>query len=334
MTVLGDTGDNTSDSCDPGDLELELQRRLTALAPLIAHMPSFPSSRPVEGQSDAAWRSHVARRRAEHDAMALVLHDLEHPEQPDIAAVPRRWLEVDGPGGPIGTRWYGDEHAPMTIVTLHGGAFWMGGGGPGFDMNDAWCTKLCAATGAAVVSVDYRLAPEHRFPAQSEDAGAVLEYAAEDTGRVAIAGISSGGFVALDVARRSRNGDLPPLAFQLLIQPAIDLGPTKPTPDEADRPDAAVRRLLAEYYLADEPDWAAPNVTAANDPDLVGFPTTILVTGDADPLAGPARSLAARLCEAGVAVTDLRYVMTHTVAPPSERQRMLAEVVEAIESLL
>lgn len=325
---------NHNTSADDVTPAVQLQQRLETLAPLVAQMPTYPPSRPIEGQTDAAWRGLVARRRAEHDAMALLTHRLEHSDPSDIGAVPRRWLEVEGPGGPIGTRWYGDDDAPATIVVLHGGAFWMGGGAPGFDMNDAWCTQLCAATGAAVVVVDYRLAPEHRFPAQTEDAAAVVTHASTVTGRVAIAGVSSGGFVALDVARRSRNGDLPPLAFQLLIQPAVELAPSTPTPDEAHDPVAGALRLLTEYYMGDEPDWAAPHITAANDPDLTGLPPTILVTGDADPLAGPARSLATRLIEAGVAVTDLRYVMTHTVALPSERHRMQTEIADAVTSLL
>lgn len=312
------------------DLTVQLQQRLELLAPLAEHLPAFPPSRPSEGQSDATWRNHVAQRRAEHDAMALLAHRLEHPTEPDVGPVRRRWVEVAGSAGPIGTRWYGDDDAAMTVIVLHGGAFWMGGGAPGYEMNDVWCGQLSSATGYAVVNVDYRLAPEHRFPAQTEDAVAVVEHAADITGRVAIAGFSSGGFVALDVARRSRDGDLPPLAFQLLMQPAVEVAPTTPAPN---LPDAALLRLITEFYLADEPDWAAPHVTAANDPDLAGFPPTILVTGDADPLSGPARSFAARLGAAGIAVTDLRYMMTHTVAPPSERLRMQTEITEAIRSL-
>ena len=160
---------------------VELQQRLEAFGPLMGQMPAFPPSRPVEGQSDAAWRDEIARRRAEHDALALLTARLDQPGVPDLAAVQRRWSEVDGPDGPIGTRWYGDDNAPLTVVVLHGGAFWMGGGAVGFDLNDIWCAELCLATGAAVVNVDYRLAPEHRFPAQTEDAAAVVAHTADLT---------------------------------------------------------------------------------------------------------------------------------------------------------
>lgn len=309
---------------------------------LASELPKFPPSAPRPGESTASWAAEVARRRAEHDAIALAeqLRQLVAPAagrvEPD--RVERSWGEIDAPGGPVAARWYrptepSDRAADTAIAYFHGGAFWMGGGATGFAINDAPCARLAAATGATIVNVDYRLAPEHRFPAQLDDGAAAVRHLADRFARVGVAGNSSGGFLCTGLAWRSRNGELPPLAMVLLLQPAVNLGPRAPSTDGDDAA-AELRRRIVEYYLLDEADWSAPHVTAANDEDLGGLAPTILVTGDQDLLAAPARRYASRLADAGVAVSDLRYTMTHTIATPEVRRRMDTEVLAAIRATL
>lgn len=318
----------------------DLDAVLVTLLPMMASHPVFPPAQPRAGQSPAAWQAEVVRRRAEHDATALELHHRLYVPRTERADVRREWGEIATRAGTIGVRWFHHEPAAsdasgrreLAIAFFHGGGFWMGGGAVSFELNDELCAAICAHTGATVVNVDYRLAPEHRYPAQLDDGADVVAHLAERFGAVGIAGNSSGGMLAAGLAHRSSIGELRALAVQLLMMPAVDLGTRHATPDED--PIHGARRQLVEYYLLDEPDWELPQITPANAADLSGFPPTIMVTGDADPLGPPARAFAARLAAAGVAVVDLRYPMTHTVATGAVREQMSADVLAAFTTLL
>ena len=150
------------------------------------------------------------------------------PEPRPVADV--RDLSAPGPHGPIPLRLYRPAHAPSpapTLVYCHGGGWTMGD----LDTHDVLCRQLCRAAGAAVVSVDYRMGPEHRFPAAVDDCLAATRWLQRegaalglDSARLAVGGDSAGGNLAAVVALAMRDaGDAAP-AFQLLIYPATANG--------------------------------------------------------------------------------------------------------------
>ncbi|MBM3569740.1 MAG: alpha/beta hydrolase [Alphaproteobacteria bacterium] len=195
-----------------------------------------------------------------------------------------------------------------TLVFYHGGGYVIGD----LDSHDIPCRMLANASGCVVVSVDYRLAPEHPFPAGIEDALAALRWiAAEagrigvDSGRLAVGGDSAGGNFAAVTAQRARDEGGPDLRFQLLIYPATD-----------QTAETESKRLFGEGYLLEDkgmawfrdhylgPDeakktnpWASP----AKAPSLAGLPPAMVVTAGFDPLRDEGKAYADALTKAGVA---------------------------------
>ncbi len=150
------------------------------------------------------------------------------PDPPEVAEV--RALEAPGPAGAIPLRYYRGKGAPVSnapaLVYFHGGGWVIGD----LESHDGACRRIANDAGCVVVSVDYRLAPEHRFPAAVDDSAAatkwVIGQAASlgiDASRVAVGGDSAGGNLAAVVALMSRNGELPKLSFQALVYPSTDM---------------------------------------------------------------------------------------------------------------
>src|SRR6202046_3496551 len=133
---------------------------------------------------------------------------------------------IDGPAGPLNIRIYWpptDDAAPPWVVFFHGGGFVVGD----LDTHDGPARQHAVGASAVVVSVEYRLAPEHPYPAAVDDAWAAVQWVAEhgseigaDTSRLAVAGDSAGGNISAVIAQRSRDNDGPPILFQLLWYPA------------------------------------------------------------------------------------------------------------------
>ncbi|HZQ32712.1 MAG TPA: alpha/beta hydrolase [Mycobacterium sp.] len=208
-------------------------------------------------------------------------------------------LEPDPSGVPI-------------IVYLHGGGFVL----CDLDSHDACCRRLANGIGGIVVSVDYRLAPEHRFPAAVDDAWAATEWVAAngaelggDTSRLVIAGDSAGGNLAAVVPIIARDRGGPPIAFQVLIYPVVDQR-RKPRASHARSAPGVLTmehmRWFTEQYLG--PDGDRLNVLASPIlANLTGLPPAHVVTGDLDPLCDEGEDFAARLQAAGVPVTVRRY---------------------------
>lgn len=229
-----------------------------------------------------------------------------------VPGVPCEDRTLPGPDGPIPVRVYrpGDEPAPV-LVYFHGGGWVLGG----LNTHHGVCATLALLSGGVVCSVDYRLAPEHRFPAAVEDAWAattwVAEHAEELGGRAgapAVGGDSAGGNLAAVCALRARDGGLP-LALQLLVYPVTDADLETSTYREfADGYylTAYSMRWFWDHYLPDG-DRFQPDASPLRAEDVGGTAPAFVLTAGFDPLRDEGEAYARRLEEAGVPVTLTRY---------------------------
>jgi acetyl esterase len=241
---------------------------------------------------------------------------------------PRRALAVTseertltGPDGPLAARLYVPDEAPARgplLVYFHGGG-WVQGS---IKSHDPACRLLAHLSGVRVLSVEYRLAPEHPFPAAAEDAlAAYTQVAARhaefgaDPARLALGGDSAGGNLAAVTAQAAHaDPQLPAPAFQLLIYPALDMS-SKP----ASRRLFGERFLLTEQsmswyedqYVPDPAQRADPRVSPLLAPELAGLAPAHIATCLADPLRDEGEAYARRLREAGVAVSLQRHPLIH-----------------------
>jgi acetyl esterase len=198
------------------------------------------------------------------------------------------------------------------VVYLHGGGFVL----CDLDSHDVCCRRLANGVGAVVVSVDYRLAPEHRFPAAVEDAWAATQWVAEhgrelggDARRLVLAGDSAGGNLATVACLIARDQGGPPIAFQVLIYPVVDQRRRpKVVRDRSARGVLTLQhqRWFTQQYLG--PDGDHLNVLASPMlADLAGLPPAHIVSGEFDPLCDDGEAYADRLQAAGVSATVKRY---------------------------
>ena len=219
---------------------------------------------------------------------------------------------IDGPGGPINIRIYWpptDHVAPPVVVFFHGGGFVVGD----LDTHDGTCRQHAVGASAVVVSVDYRLAPEHPYPAAIDDAWAATQWVAEhgneidaDAGRLAVAGDSAGGTISAVIAQRSRDTGGPPILFQLLWYPATLWDSSLPSFTEnadaqvLDRAAVAAftRWYAGEIDLSDPPPGMAPG-RAEN---LAGLPAAYISVAGHDPLRDDGIRYGELLSAAGVPV--------------------------------
>ncbi|HEY8216089.1 MAG TPA: alpha/beta hydrolase [Acidimicrobiia bacterium] len=249
----------------------------------------------------------AAEVRAQSDAMERI------PPTEDIGSVTDRL--IPGSDQEIPVRIYhpvGDTTGPRPgVVYYHGGGWTI----CGLDSHDNGCRRLANETGSVVVAVDYRLAPEHKYPAAANDAHTALcwvsEHAVElgiDRDRIAVAGDSAGGNLGAVVALRARD-EGPPVAFQLLVYPVIDSSSGRN--DYPSKRDNATGYFLTtvqmewyrRQYLADddagEDAGVSPNLAASH----AGLAPACIVTAEMDPLRDEAERYAAQLEAAGVPVT-------------------------------
>jgi len=238
------------------------------------------------------------------------------PEPQPVAET--RDLACPGPGGDIALRFYrpaGTEPGQVlpALVYFHGGGWLLGG----LDSHDTTCRHFANAARCAVVSVDYRMAPEHKFPAAVDDSTAatrwIIEHAASlgiDPARVAVGGDSAGGNLAAVLALMARDGTLPPLAFQLLIYPATDMAMTtvsSQTITQAVPLTSKTMKWFIDQYMrgpGDITDWRASPARAA---DLSGTAPALVLTCACDPLCDEGIDYARRLEREGVRVTHLHF---------------------------
>jgi acetyl esterase len=206
--------------------------------------------------------------------------------------------------GAIPVRIYrgGPSPAPV-VVYCHAGGFALGN----LDTDHRQCAELARRGRCTVVSVDYRLAPEHAYPAALDDAIAVLKWvvdsAAEldvDAGRLAIAGSSAGGTLAATLVQRCADGSLPPVVFQLLHQPVLDDRATASKEEFRSSPafDSEAAELMWRYYLGEQS--GCPDTVPARRTELRGLPPTLITCAEIDPFRDEAIDYALRLLQAGV----------------------------------
>ena len=220
--------------------------------------------------------------------------------------------DLPGPAGAIPIRVYAPKGGGGAI--LPGLIYFHGGGGVfgSIASHDSFCRVLSNASGCRIVSVDYRLAPEHKFPAAVEDAYAatcfIAEHAAEfliDPRRLAVGGDSIGGGLATIVCRMARDGGGPDIALQLLLCPVMDL-----SKNSESRIALATGYFLNQatidwtvmHYCAPGTDLADPRISPLLAEDLSRLPPAQVHTAEFDPLRGEGAAYAERLQCAGVAV--------------------------------
>jgi len=242
---------------------------------------------------------------------------VSNPEPPELRSAEP--LAIPSAAGPIPARIYtplklrqANGLAPG-LVFFHGGGWVIGD----LDSHDVVCRKLADEGQLIVISVDYRLAPEHKFPAAVDDAITATKWIADnavalgiDAARLSVGGDSAGGNLAAVAAIAARDGDGPAIAGQLLIYPAVDFAMTHPSHSEPETSvllTHSVIKWFRDHYLngaANVHDWRASPARAST---LIGLPPAYVLTAGADPLRDEGNEYAERLREAGVAVTHRNF---------------------------
>ncbi|MSO91542.1 MAG: alpha/beta hydrolase [Acetobacteraceae bacterium] len=263
---------------------------------LVATLP------PMHTLSVTEARERMEKRPAEGLRIAPVAHVADRLIVRPGGSLPLRIYT------PIGT-------GPFPIITFfHGSGFVV----CSLDTHDAICRNLCGGSDAVVVSVDYRLAPEHKFPAAPDDClfatRWIAEHAAElggDAARIVVAGDSAGGNLAAVTALRIRDEGGPKLAGQLLIYPVTDYhAPGTPSYAENAEGYGLSRAGMAwfwHHYLADPKDAMHPHASPLRAENLAGLPPTLVYSAEYDVLRDEAEMYAHKLRQAGVAVREQRW---------------------------
>src|SRR5882724_5109209 len=246
-------------------------------------------------------------------AYYLAGRPVTNPEPPELERIEP--LSIPAPHGAIPARIYTPKTlrqanglAPC-LVFFHGGGWVIGD----LESHDVVCQKLAHEGELIVISVDYRLAPEHKFPAAVEDAITATAWIADnartlgiDAARLGVGGDSAGGNLAAVVAISARDGKGPAISGQVLIYPATDFAMTHPShrePETSILLTHTVIKWFRDHYLtgaADVHDWRASPAQAKT---LIGLPPAYVLTAGADPLRDEGEDYAKRLKQAGVAVT-------------------------------
>jgi acetyl esterase len=242
-----------------------------------------------------------------------LMENMPRPPGPQMESIED--VVLPGPYGPLLVRLYrpSSSEVPPAIVFFHGGGMVMGS----VDSYDHLARQLAAACSAMVASVDYRLAPEYKYPTATDEAHFatqwIFEHASEvgcDARRVAVAGDSAGGCLAAAVCLMARDRRGPAILAQLLVYPGVDRDYEQPSIHEfADGPILTLPDIIwmkAAYLgTGDSPDH--PYAVPANCADLTNLPEAILVIAANDPIRDGCEKYGLRLRDAGVQTALLRY---------------------------
>ncbi len=255
---------------------------------------------------------HIEARRLYTASRAILQHD-------PAPVAETRDLTAEGPAGPIPLRLYrgtGTEagKALPTVIYYHGGGWVLGD----IASHDGVCRDIANAAKCAVISVDYRLAPEHKFPAAADDSIAAADWIVRnaarlgvDTSRLAVAGDSAGGNLSAVVALHMRDNGGPKLKLQALIYPSADMTTVYPS-YETHAEQLPLTRVTMDWFIdlylnkrdVDANDWRASPLRAKS---LAGVAPAFVITAGLDPLRDEGEAFAARLKESGVPVTTKRF---------------------------
>jgi acetyl esterase len=288
----------------------------------IEAAPVHPRLRPtVVGQRNRPpvdWTRPIADIRAEQDATRVAaFRTLLDPAPPLARQEDHTFTSLDGTS--ITARVYrptNDRRLPAHVF-FHGGAFCFGT----IDQYDGYCSSLATAAGCVVVSIDYRLAPEHPFPVPVEDCYRGLRWTHEnadvldiDGDRISVGGNSAGGNLAAAAALVARDRGGPAVIFQCLDVPATDFTLSQPSMAETHgngRDYYPTRRSFEQYrrfYLTGEEQRTDPYASPLLASDLRGLPPALIMTCELDALRDEGEAYGRRLREAGVPCTILRWV--------------------------
>jgi len=242
---------------------------------------------------------------------------------------------IPGPGGDITVRVYrpeGDGSIPGILLWFHGGGWVLGD----LDSTDGMARKLANGSDAVVVSVAYRLAPEHQFPAGLDDCWTALQWVSEhgdelggDPTRLAVSGDSAGGNLAALVAIKARDAGGPTLRHQVLVYPITDLTMSSASMDENGRGYMLTKRSMqwfTDFYLGPHGDAKDPMASPLYADDLTGLAPATVITAGYDPLRDEGEAYAEALGQAGVPTHVERYdTMIHgfmsmaSISPVADR---------------
>jgi acetyl esterase len=232
---------------------------------------------------------------------------------PEVASVVDR--SVPGPDGDVPVRIYSPEGVGLfpVLVYIHGGGMVIGT----LDTSDGSCRHLCDKVGCVVVSVDYRLAPEHTFPAAPEDCYAVTKWVAEnsseiaaDPSRIAVGGESAGGNLAASVALMTKDRGGPTVLLQVLLYPMTSYDFDSASYHENAEGYSLTRTTMMWYwdqYLGSKADVTNPYAIPASSTNLKGVAPAIVLTAEFDPLRDEGEAYAKQLSAAEVNTTCTRY---------------------------
>jgi acetyl esterase len=245
---------------------------------------------------------------------AREMYRMMRPASPDLTVGAVADRSIPGPAGDIPVRIYSPEgKGPFPVfVNFHGGGWVIGD----LDTADAVSRDICRTAGCVVVSVDYRLAPEHPFPAAVDDAYAATVWVADNmhaiggNGRLAVGGESAGGNLAAVVCLRARDQGGPAIDFQLLAYPVTDCDFGRPSYTQNGQGyllELTTMRWFWDHYCPDPERRKHPDASPLHAGSLTRLPPALVVTAEFDPLRDEGEAFAAALRNAGVEADSVRY---------------------------
>jgi acetyl esterase len=272
------------------------------------------AAKPLEQETPAearAWRNQISHITSALAGPVVEMASVDDRTIPGVGGP----AQLTGPAQPIPVRVYrpsAEENLPV-LVYFHGGGWVFGT----LDTVDRPCRALAHSAECVVVSVDYRLAPEHKFPAAADDAYAVVRYVAEhpaefhaDSTRIAVGGDSAGGNLSAAVSLMARDRGGPAIRFQLLVYPCVDYDDDRPSVHEYAEGHLLTRAALGWFwghYVASAEDGRHMYASPINAADLSGLPPALVITAECDPIRDQGEAYAQKLEAAGVPVEVRRY---------------------------